>query len=403
VTHPKRKYLYYKPNRINPKYIYFRNPETGRLSEPMPLDQASREFAEQYAVHLEALKPAPKPVLPPREPNMRVARERDDGEITYLPGTLGWFAKKFLGSEKFNPESRKAYSHGTRYNYGKTLGVLTKRLGTGKLHDIDQMTVEVHSGEIAREHGDSAADDHIAMISNLWKFAVKNSFPDFKRKPHQINPTLGVERHYEHDGEGHLVWPDEIIEKFDDDCPADLQFVRMGLQYTGQRGGDVVAMKWSDFDGKRIYVVQEKTGAKIWVQCPKPLLKVLQREQRKTNREFIFHHAYDGPFANAQTLSHAIRNRLGTLNIRYSAKEKKSYTMHGLRKNAGIALALAGCTVPEIMSILGHKTAEMAMFYCAQANRETLGANAIDKLDEYLEAKEAKKLAARRGSIKLVG
>jgi integrase len=32
----------------------------------------------------------------------------------------------------------------------------------------------------------------------------------------------------------------------------------MGLHYTGQRGGDVVNMKWTDFDGKRIYVVQEK-------------------------------------------------------------------------------------------------------------------------------------------------
>src|ERR1700690_1313380 len=44
-----------------------------------------------------------------------------------------------------------------------------------------------------------------------------------------------------------------------------LQFVRMGLHYTGQRGGDVVAMKWADFDGKRIFVVQEKTGKKLWL------------------------------------------------------------------------------------------------------------------------------------------
>jgi integrase len=62
----------------------------------------------------------------------------------------------------------------------------------------------------------------------------------------------------------------------------------MGLQYTGQRGGDVVKMRWEDFDGRRVYVVQEKTGKKLWLNCPKPLLIALQREQRKTNREFIF-------------------------------------------------------------------------------------------------------------------
>jgi integrase len=116
-----------------------------------------------------------------------------------------------------------------------------------------------------------------------------------------------IKRHYEHDGEGHLAWPEEVIEVFDQDCPPHLQFIRMGLQYTGQRGGDVVKMRWQDFDGRRIYVVQEKTGKKLWLNCPKPLLIALQREQRTTNREFIFHHAYDAPYANAQTMSHAIR------------------------------------------------------------------------------------------------
>jgi integrase len=32
----------------------------------------------------------------------------------------------------------------------------------------------------------------------------------------------------------------------------------MGLHYSGQRGGDVVRMKWEDFDGIRIHVVQER-------------------------------------------------------------------------------------------------------------------------------------------------
>ena len=37
------------------------------------------------------------------------------------------------------------------------------------------------------------------------------------------------------------------------------------LRYTGQRKGDVCSMRWSDFDGRRIHVVQEKTGTKLWV------------------------------------------------------------------------------------------------------------------------------------------
>jgi len=98
--------------------------------------------------------------------------------------------------------------------------------------------------------------------------------------------------------------------------------------------------------------VQEKTGTKLWLNCPKPLLAALKREQRKTNREFIFHHAYDAPFANAQTLSHAIRNRLEALKV-------EGYTMHGLRKNAGMELAEAGCTVEEIAAALGIKLSDL--------------------------------------------
>jgi len=186
-----------------------------------------------------------------------------------------------------------------------------------------------------------------------------------------------------------------VIEKFDQDCPPHLQFVRMGLHYTGQRGGDVVAMKWADFDGKRIYVVQEKTGTKLWLNCPKPLLAALRREQRKTNREYIFHHAYDAPFANAQTLSQAIKNRLRDLGL-------TDYTMHGLRKNAGMELALAGCTVPEIMAVLGHKTPKMALFYVQQVQQADMNENAVAKWDAAIEQRTARKVASKRAGLVVV-
>jgi integrase len=275
-----------------------------------------------------------------------------------------------------------------------SLDLLKARLGRGNFVDLDQEAVEIFTAQIASEHGNSAADDQIAMISNVWKFAAKKFPAEFKRKG-RANPTYRIERHYKHDGEGHLAWPDEVIEAFDTGCPWHLKFVRMGLHYTGQRGGDVVAMKWTDFDGKRIHVVQEKTGKKLWLNCPKPLLTVLLREQKRTNREYIFHHAYDGPYANAQTLSHSIRDRLEALGINPKPEDKqpgvKGYVMHGLRKNAGMELAEAGAEVMEIMSVLGHKTPKMAMFYCEQARQARINENAVAKWDAALEKKAAKK------------
>jgi integrase len=257
------------------------------------------------------------------------------------------------------------------------------------LVDLDQEAVEVFSAEIARKHGPSAGDDQIMMISNVWEHA--KGYVEFKRKG-RLNPTIRIKRHYQHDGEGHLAWPDDVIEAFDTGCPWHLKFVRMGLHYTGQRGGDVVKMKWTDFDGKRIHVVQEKTGKKLWLNCPKPLLEVLRREQQRTNREYIFHHAHDAPFANAQTLSHAIKNRLDALGVAPPKESgKRRYTMHGLRKNAGMELAEAGAEVMEIMAVLGHKTPKMAMFYCEQARQVRMNENAIVKWDAAIEKNASKK------------
>jgi integrase len=385
----KRKYLYRKPDPRNPDLVrvYFRHPKTTKLTA-LPTDEASSEFAKQYDALFRALTEAPKV----RDPDVRVKRDRDDGNVVYLPPTLGWFVEKYLASNYFNPAHKDAYAEGTRYNYRKHLDLLKARLGGGMLVDLDQEAVEVYSAEVAREHGPSAGDDQIAMVSNVWEHA--KGFKEFKRKG-RINPTTRITRHYQHDGEGHLAWPDEVIEAFDQDCAAHLQFVRLGLHYTGQRGGDVAAMKWADFDGKRIHVVQEKTGTKLWLNCPKPLLVALKREQRKTNREYIFHHAYNAPFANAQTLSHAIRNRLHALG-------HTDYVMHGLRKNAGMELALAGCTVPEIMAVLGHKTPKMALFYVQQAQQETMNENAVVKWDAGIEKRTVKAIAKKRATLRAV-
>jgi integrase len=385
----KRKYLYRKPDPRNPDLVrvYFRHPRTAKLTA-LPTDEASSEFARQYDALFRALTEAPKV----RDPNVRVKRDCDDGNVVYPPPTLGWFVEQYLASKYFDPAHKDAFAEGTRYNYRKALDLLRKRLGGGILADTDQEVVEVYTAEVAREHGPSAGDDQIAMISNLWEFA--KGFREFKRKG-RFNPTMRITRHYKHDGEGHLAWPEDVIEKFDTACPEHLQFVRLGLHYTGQRGGDVVKMKWDDFDGESIHVVQEKTGKKLWLKCPKPLVVALKREQKKTNREFIFVHAYGEPFANAQTLSHAIRNRLEALGI-------EGYTMHGLRKNAGIELAEAGCTVDEIMAVLGHKTPKMALFYCEQARQSVMNENAVVKWDAGIEKRTVKAVAKKRAMLRAV-
>ena len=60
---------------------------------------------------------------------------------------------------------------------------------------------------------------------------------------------------------------------------------------------------------------------------------------------------------------------------------RKGYTAHGLRKNAGIALAEVGCTDKQIMAVLGHKTYAQSHAYTRRAEQKRLAEQAIRKLE----------------------
>jgi integrase len=119
--------------------------------------------------------------------------------------------------------------------------------------------------------------------------------------------------------------------------------------------------------------------------------------------DHIFTNSRGEPYGTATTLSAALRHHLRDCGF-------TGYTMHGLRKNAGVELALAGCTVPEIMAVLGHKSPKMAIFYVQQVNKEKLAETAAAKWDVHIEAEAAQRaeakqrnVAARRQQIRTIG
>jgi hypothetical protein len=72
-------------------------------------------------------------------------------------------------------------------------------------------------------------------------------------------------------------------------------------------------------------------------------------------------------------------------------------------------LALAGCSVPEIMAVLGHQSPKMAIFYVKQADKVRLGETATAKLDTYIAERGTERVryaeervAERRATIKRV-
>lgn len=356
------------------RYVYFRHPETDALT-PLPRDETSGEFAEAYNAILATV------TVKLAAPTIRAERP-----AVAKPGSISWIIERYMASDKFLAMADK-----TRKGYRIQLDLMKEIVGHSMLHDITPQGVDHYSAKIVEMRSASVADVHTTLISNLWNFAKR--FEEFKRGDKHC-PTLGRTRHYEHDGEGHLAWPDEVIDKFDGWAEPHLRQVRMGLMYTGQRGVDVVKMKWSDYDGELINVVQEKTGEQVWLCCPLPLKRMLDTMPRVSEYIFttLFKHT---PFASADSL--------GGLITRHCEKiGHPDYTMHGLRKNAGMELALAGCTVPEIMAVLGHRSPKMAMFYVQQADKQRLGRSATAKRNAFYAERDAERAAAVRGKLTVI-
>jgi len=89
-------------------------------------------------------------------------------------------------------------------------------------------------------------------------------------------------------------------------------------------------MKWSQYDGKGIGVRQQKTSALLWIPCHARLKTALDAAPRDS--EFIVGKSFTG-----DGLSNVVKRALRRIGA-------EQYTTHGLRKNAAIGLAEAGCT-----------------------------------------------------------
>jgi integrase len=356
--------------------IYFRiNGKRQRL----PDDENSPEFAAAYEA-LVAGRMAPKP-------------RREIRQAANTPGSIGWFIEKYLASDHFvtrggrNPK----FSPRTQLNYRPVLEGIRSKLGPARLADLTPDNVDVYLAKIQREHTPAVAMRHKVLLSNLWKFA--RGFAEFKRNG-KTNPTADVGSIYTVEQE-HEPWPDNVQDRFIAACDKNLYLAFHLLLCTGQRVSDVVAMKWSDYNGTHFRITQQKTGTELWIKAPKKLLELLARTERV--HENILTHKWRKPYTR-DSLGHRIKEVL-------IANGDGQYTAHGLRKNAGILLAENGATVPMIMAALGHTTPKLALYYCRLAQQKTLNEQAVAIMDEVFERKDAEReatIAARRARIKRV-
>jgi integrase len=282
------------------------------------------------------------------------------GNVAFGPNTLGAVIEKWIAGEGFTSKA-----HHTRRQYRRILDRIKEICGRALISDLREEHVrEIRSRFLPATF---TADESVMLLSMLWLFAKEHLA--MRLGP---NPTTDVRKLHKQ-SHSHKPWPAAVIEKFEAAARPrpNAELALLLLLYTGQRAGDVAAMEWERYDGKGIEVRQQKTDELLWIPCHSRLKDALDGAERKSG--FILTTQLGSGYSAG-----AFCNMIAEATAQIGAKQ---YTAHGLRKNAAIALAEAGCTVHQIMAVTGHKTWKQAMHYTQQAAQKKLAQQAIDQLE----------------------
>lgn len=265
-------------------------------------------------------------------------------ELVRVPKLIELY-EKGRGYTGLSPASKKLYDTYLRR--------LEKLLPTAPVAEITRGDMQRLFDNMADTPG--AANAFLSVTSALFGWAVQREYMP-------RNPCEGIESIK---GGEHQPWPPHVVEAAkaaDDDTTRLLVHL---LLYTGQRIGDVLAMRWSDVVGDHISVRQSKTG--------KPLVIRMHRALRAELDGIAKH--------GLMICTDAVGRPLKAPAARYKLQKfagglGEKVVPHGLRKNAVIGLLEAGCTIAETSAISGQ-TLRMVEHYAKARDQQRLGDAAI--------------------------
>lgn len=344
MTKVRLKYLHCFTDRHGKPHCYFRyRGEQWRLPAP-----GTEGFATAYDALLAGIK----------------VRHNN---VEFMPGSLDWAIEKFLASPLYNKRAET-----TKRNYRRVLDCLRQGWGAGFLRDLQPRHVRTIRNEIAKR-STTDADIGMSLISAPWEFATEQLGIEL-----DADPTHGIKRVHKVAHE-HEPWPSELIERFLREARPSLRWAVKLALYTGQRRSDLVKMKWSQYDGEFIEVRQQKTGALLSIPCHKALRTELESMPRVADTILV---GERGAPLTGSSLSVMVRRQLREMGV-------NGYAIHGLRKNAAVELANAGCDAFEIAAITGHRTVGMVQHYAKRHDQRRRARSAMDKWERSNEKNRA--------------
>ncbi len=217
---------------------------------------------------------------------------------------------------------------------------------------------------IAATRGPGAANGFINTATSLFRWAAEREWI-------AASPAERIKRL----AGGHITpWTEADLARALATLEEPYRRVVVLAAHTGQRRGDLCRLAWTSYDGRRLRLVQGKTGTPLVLPVHEDLRRELDAWRTEARDSLLI---LTPPRAGAwqpNHLSEAMQRAL-------TAAGLPGLSVHGLRKLAATRLAEAGCSLHEICAVLGWQTLSMAQLYTKAAEQERLADAAVMRLE----------------------
>lgn len=316
---------------------YFRRPGFKRVT--LPGTPGSPQFMAAYESAL-------------ADERLPIGRKHNDGTIGDL--VAAFYRSAFF--ENLKPQSQRVYR--------LVLDKFSLEDGHRLVRDMPRRVAMSIIEEIG-ERKPAMANLTASVMRRLFAYAVKKEL-------RSDNPFAGIEAYKLGT---HHTWSEAEIAAYEaawligtrERLALDL------LLYTGQRVGDVAAMRRSDLRDGAIHIRQQKTGAEMVIPLHPNLAASIKA--RPANGLTLIGSRHGRPMT-AKALSAFVTRAANAAGL------PKKCVPHGLRKGAMRRLAEYGSTSKEIAAMSGHRSLKEIERYTAAADQARLARSAVARLPE---------------------
>lgn len=272
--------------------------------------------------------------------------------------------KTFMTSPKW-----QSYTRSTQEVWGRELRFMENpnHLGALSVYTIRPSVVQAFIDGLAGRPGKQAAA--LAALRQLERWAIVRDL-----LPYPI--TTGIE--YERSHDGHKPWTDEQVGIAEREARPELSRVISLAANTGQRGSDLVRMRWTDlevYNGREgINVTQQKTGRQLWIPITCELAAVMATWERQPG--FILRRPTGIPWTR-KALSWAWECERKS---KPALAAVAGMVLHGLRATACVRLLRAGANTRQIADMVGMSE-EIVGRYCRFSVQRENASAAVLHLD----------------------